>query len=87
MDASGGWVSAMRKRMGKRGWGGRRGGRGAHSNVAPSWIRVQALVDVVLQRHRQAVHERRAGSDGVGVEHLVLLGLGHLDALLLELLP
>lgn len=54
---------------------------GAHGNVAPARVAVQAQVDVVLQGQRQAVHEGRAGCDGVAVPCLTLVGLWHLDAL------
>ena len=41
-----------------------------HRYVTPAGVAVQAQVDVVLQRNGQAVHEGRAGSDGVGVPGL-----------------
>lgn len=53
----------------------------AHLDAAPAGVLVEALVHVVLQRDRQAVHEGRAGGDDVGVKHRAAVLLGHVDAL------
>jgi hypothetical protein len=45
---------------------------------APSGVAVEAQVYVVLQRYTEAVHEGRAGSDGVAVPGLRLVLLGNL---------
>ncbi len=50
----------------------------AHLQPPPARVAVEAHVHVVLQRHAEAVHEGRAGRDGVAVPRLGLLLLGNL---------
>ena len=59
-----------------------------HLDVLPRGVIVHALVDVVLQTLREAVHERCARSDAVRVKVRPLFLLGRqISTILLELLP
>ena len=55
-------------------------------DVLPARIRVEPAVDVVLQGNGEAVHEGRAGRDGVAVKDIRLVLHWNLDALLGKLL-
>lgn len=46
---------------------------GTHRDITPARVVVEALVDVVLQRYRDAVHEGGAWRDSVAIPHHVLL--------------
>ena len=57
-----------------------------HFDATPPGVGVKPEMHVVLQRGGESPHERRAGRDDVTVKRLRLDLVGHLDALLTELL-